>query len=762
MSSVFFTVFSFFAVFFSALFFSLFAFLFSVPSQMDALYSFNAFVFRSGISRSNADLLIGMATNAMDMAYAQLVELSCMEPTLSHYEYACEIFDVQGDIPMSIIKNKQNTFLDILQIFTQNLRNDYLSLLPPLVNIYTPKDALQISIKNRLDKIAFSIFTMGQILYYTARARHMHIPTEVAPPFEGIYMTMETFDDAKNEKALTDQHKLMLFALHELSMMCARRFDDWIMVPKYTNTGHYNTTSYTRYMPISDFLPNYVNRTKHPVMWNILTQHKNAGEWTAKFLLSHKNPEFPELERCRTRFAFNNGIYDARYDKFTRYTKYDRQTEDKLTDAEREELESLQRAEEDMFQALIEQTDFSRGQDNESAASRLHEQSLHIHDADGPVGKDAACVYFDTQFMFMGDATEDFMEIPTPYLDKIFKAQDFHKSGKGKNNMPYDGDDVMAWTYAMIGRMLYDVNSVDQWQIAPFYKGYAGTGKSTILKIMKMLYETEDIGIMSNNIEGTFGLAGLYTKLIIICYEIRSDFGLDQAVLQSIISGEDMSIPIKFKTALPIITWTTPIAVAGNETANWNGAQGAMSRRWVFFEFKTPVKESDPMLMRNIEGEKAAIIAKCNRAYLTMVRKHGSQNVWAKNAKGEAKALPQIFHDHADALNASLNSLIAYLKTGLVIFHDDMKNLEECAPRENYYMSWTSFLTAYSDYCKNIAKCTPIKLVNPDSYEQIFKQFGLEKIKDTKKSKANPNQSILTEWVIGCLPFDAKEARTTL
>ena len=52
--------------------------------------------------------------------------------------------------------------------------------------------------------------------------------------------------------------------------------------------------------------------------------------------------------------------------------------------------------------------------------------------------------------------------------------------------------------------MLYEVNERDGWQIIPFFKGKAGTGKSTILQCVERIYPTELVGIMSNNLEKKF------------------------------------------------------------------------------------------------------------------------------------------------------------------------------------------------------------------------------------------------------------------
>jgi Ni2+-binding GTPase involved in maturation of urease and hydrogenase len=48
--------------------------------------------------------------------------------------------------------------------------------------------------------------------------------------------------------------------------------------------------------------------------------------------------------------------------------------------------------------------------------------------------------------------------------------------------------------------MLYAVGEKDSWQVMPFLKGAASSGKSTILiHVCRNLYESTDVGMLSNN-----------------------------------------------------------------------------------------------------------------------------------------------------------------------------------------------------------------------------------------------------------------------
>jgi hypothetical protein len=106
--------------------------------------------------------------------------------------------------------------------------------------------------------------------------------------------------------------------------------------------------------------------------------------------------------------------------------------------------------------------------------------------------------------------------IKTPHVQSILDRQDME-------------EDVCRWLYTLIGRMIYEVGELDGWQVLPFLKGAASSGKSTILtRVCRGLYEPADVGTLSNNIGRKFGLSALAEKLIFIGPEIKSDIALEQ------------------------------------------------------------------------------------------------------------------------------------------------------------------------------------------------------------------------------------------
>ena len=107
-------------------------------------------------------------------------------------------------------------------------------------------------------------------------------------------------------------------------------------------------------------------------------------------------------------------------------------------------------------------------------------------------------------------------------------------------------------------------------QVIPYLKGQASSGKSTILlRVCRTLYDKADVGVLSNNIEKKFGIGAFSEKFLFVAPEIKADLQMEQAEFQSMVSGEDMSICVKYQTA-HTAEWKVPGIMAGERwTPSW-------------------------------------------------------------------------------------------------------------------------------------------------------------------------------------------------
>ena len=242
-------------------------------------------------------------------------------------------------------------------------------------------------------------------------------------------------------------------------------------------------------------------------------------------------------------------------------------------------------------------------------------------------------------------------------LEERKKEHVDEKAGKGRYDLPGSAlpQEVQRWIYIFLGRLLHALNVHDQWQIMPFLKGRAGTGKSAIGDIIQRFFEPEQIGILSSNIEGTFGLSAIADKFIMLCLEVKKEFRLNQAEFQSLVSGEMVSMAVKNKQPYQK-KWTAPGLLCGNEWAGYQDTQGSIARRLAVINFKFPIasKDSNPNLVKEIVADElAALIVKCNIAY--------RQQALAKDGKDIWKILPEYFRYQRRLLQVDTDPIWATL-----------------------------------------------------------------------------------------------------
>jgi phage/plasmid-associated DNA primase len=282
-----------------------------------------------------------------------------------------------------------------------------------------------------------------------------------------------------------------------------------------------------------------------------------------------------------------------------------------------------------------------------------------------------AAKFFDLDFPEGPDAEEatsaEDWEPPTPHLQSILNYQ---------NMSP----DASWWMYVFIGRLIYSVGELDEWQVVPYLRGAASTGKSTILtRVCREIYEPQDVGVLSNNIERKFGISALADKLVFIAPEIKADIALEQAEFQSIVSGETIQVAVKHAMARTV-EWSVPGILAGNEVPGWVDNSGSINRRIVLFEFDNRVTKGDMMLGRKLADEMACILRRANRAYLKAVRMYARDNVWLH--------LPPEFLRAKEELSESVNSMVSFLRCGRLAFDQE------------FYIPFVDFMEAYKDYCR--------------------------------------------------------------
>lgn len=412
------------------------------------------------------------------------------------------------------------------------------------------------------------------------------------------------------------QQNLILYALSVLYEKGYRRYGEYCYKPIFDSNKKY-TYSWEKVIDIDTFVLKICDKDLNYEQWKNLTNTRDTGKSVQDYLKKCEEKQFPELKKNRNMFSFKNGLYLSIDDK--EYKK------------------------------------------NNNIIDKFipHGEKCNIKD------NNVSCKYFDLDFPT--DNYDNWEKIPTPVLISILKYQ-YH------DHEEYES--ICKTIFILIGRCLYELNYLDGWQVILFFMGMAGTGKSTIItKVIKEFYEKDDVGQLSNDGEKTFGLSAFYNKLLFIAPEVKQDFNLPQASFQSMISGEDVSVALKFKTA-ENVEWNVPGVLAGNEPPGYVDNAGSMSRRLVVAKFSKKVKKDklDTQLGKKLQQEIPYILLKSNRAYHEAIKSYGSKDIWPH--------LPKYFRKQQQSMAEDTNSLTSFLGSGKVVFNSSYYCLEKTFKQE--------------------------------------------------------------------------------
>lgn len=230
---------------------------------------------------------------------------------------------------------------------------------------------------------------------------------------------------------------------------------------------------------------------------------------------------------------------------------------------------------------------------------------------------------------------------PTPVFDSIFNFQGYSfysdevnipdpQGLLGRSRTPFGVLSSLFQIYALMGRLLYRVNELDNYQIAPFINGVAGTGKSIVCDTVSKFFGEDMVGRLSSNCQQTFALSAFVESHVVICSEVKSNFSISRSDLQSMITGESISVNVKHKEVIQVAHWPSHTFLVGNEYPAWHDAQGALHRRWAVVKFPNCVSDSnvDTTLATQIDAEVPLLLIKLHACYIKMVRTFNGMSFW--------------------------------------------------------------------------------------------------------------------------------------
>jgi hypothetical protein len=466
---------------------------------------------------------------------------------------------------------------------------------------------------------------------------------------------------------LNPYQTLLIYLLDQIQRKEYKRYmvgDKAMCYEKIYNDKGYNTHAWKKAMSVKEFIQDATKKEYNFAMWQNLTHAKDNLKACVEYLSSCPGPEFEDLVKQRNVYSFKNGIYITK--------KWD--------------------------------TEYETWKDQWIP----FEGKGSIKIGESIVG----CKLFDIDFDDCSSIENwfDIIKTKCPHFMSLMNDQRWP-------------EEVQKWMCILIGRLMYEVGELDNWQVMPYLLGMAGTGKSTILEnIIKLLYDIEDIGVLSNNMEKKFGVGPLADKKIFIGPEIKGNLSLEQAEFQSMISGESMQVAKKYFEARTI-KFTAPGICAGNETPNFTDNAGSMARRIIVFLFGNKIKKGDTKLGHKIQKEIAYIIQACNRGYLATIEEHGKSGIW--------EILPEYFKETQESMAENTNGLTHFLKSSLVTFGKEGKDEKGV----ELYCREKVFVAAFNDHCRE-SHFASTKWTS-QFYSGPFADFNIRVVKNSNKRYPN-------------------------
>ena len=459
---------------------------------------------------------------------------------------------------------------------------------------------------------------------------------------------------------ISQYQQLLLSLLNETYDKNYRRYKGQCCVQIQTPDGH-NTRAWKPIMTIAEFVYSTAQKEDRFEVWRNLTQNGNNPRNAIKHLSDCKDMQFSDIEKNRHVWSFNNGMFVG---------KEWIPSEGKYT---------------------------CRFYPYDSNDYRCLDPNV------------VSSKYFDQRFI-PNNHVENWQDLPTPHFQSVLNYQGFDK-------------EVANWMYVMGGRLCFDVGDLDGWQVIPFIKGIARSGKSTLItKVFKKFYENEDARTMSNNIERKFGLSSIYDGFMFIAPEVKGDLCLEQAEFQSIVSGEDVSIAVKNEKARSCV-WKTPGILGGNEIPNWKDNSGSVLRRILSWNFGKQVMEADCHLDEKLDKELPIIMHKCVWAYLEYAQKYSDHDIW--------NVVPKYFKNIQTQVAMVTNSLQNFLASEKVRYSKDA------------FCPQKLFVQMFNQHCQenNLGRFK----FNPDFYAGPFSSRQLEVVTEarTYKGRAYPPQPVI-------------------
>lgn len=300
--------------------------------------------------------------------------------------------------------------------------------------------------------------------------------------------------------------------------------------------------------------------------------------------------------------------------------------------------------------------------------------------------------------------------------------------------------DLHAWFFGFIGRMLYSINSMDSWQVMPFFHAKNVSDilvADMFVEILSKLMGSSSVVMVGSSQNPCFALENIMNARV-ACLLMRDAPPIDQCDWESAVCGETVCVnsSSKGRTSYSHI-WTTHLFGVGAFIPFKNDAC-TVERRIVMFDMKCATKEGIEAMRDTFVANLDAVLHYANKNFVALTQEYAKRDIWSDGV------LPKKLHDLSATLKDIANPLLSFV------------NSEFFELNNSYYMPLAEFKDMYFDYRRRM------RLSNQrwcrEHYAVTFGQIGAC-IQRGHRMYAGIKQN--TEWLLGVRPIHTDSINVT-
>jgi len=338
------------------------------------------------------------------------------------------------------------------------------------------EDGMHIDFTHRLNKLNGAIHSAKVISMAIAQSQAIigdNGTEEGADEGDVARYGMFRFRPLEKDANLTDVQDLLLFLLRTCFLCNYRKRGDLLMQEVMSPDG-FGTCAWKEVCDVEKFVYQQCGKEQHFDRWLQLSASANNVKSITDYMTRSSDSELPDLLRDKSNpcYSFANGLYICKEARFVAHN-----------------------------------SPYKKGK--RIVAIRHIDLELHA-------GAHEGVPFFEDETGNEEDVFDWYNSFETPVFDRLINVQ-FNVEDDEEQTT-----EVRKWMYALMGRLMYPVGLLDDWQVMVFLKGVAGSGKSTICRVAEWLYRKDDIGVLSNNMERKFGLSSIHDKSLVRPHTIHS------------------------------------------------------------------------------------------------------------------------------------------------------------------------------------------------------------------------------------------------